>query len=135
MCALSQPVSHFCMPAVWSSARAASDYTLTFGHTWQSHRRSYDHGPRCIQSKAEEYTDGKLLVDIHEAGSLGGQTVLPKGSHRGYTRMSVVNTEFHPIRRGLQSSDFPHMFPSNASFEKVIILTRSNQADFSSTRK
>ena len=22
------------MPAVWSSARAASDYTLTFGHTF-----------------------------------------------------------------------------------------------------
>ena len=67
------------MPAVWSSARAASDYTLTFGHTFgKATEGVMITGLDVFKAKAEEYTDGKLLVDIHEAGSLGGQTVLPQ---------------------------------------------------------
>ena len=55
-----------------------------------------------FKAKAEEYTDGKLLVDIHEAGSLGGQTVLPQKVLTGAIQgVSIINPELYPVRRGI----------------------------------
>jgi TRAP-type C4-dicarboxylate transport system substrate-binding protein len=110
------------MPAVWSSARAASDFTLTFGHTFgKATEGVMITGLDIFKAKAEEYTDGKLLVDIHEAGSLGGQTVLPQKVLTGAIQGCQLSTQnFTPFAEVYNLLDFPHMFPSNASFEKVI---------------
>ena len=65
-------------PFIISSARAKADHTLTFGHTFgKATEDVMITGLGLFKKKAEEYAGGKLLVDIHEAGSLGGQTVLP----------------------------------------------------------
>ena len=110
------------MPAVWSSARAASEYTLTFGHTFgKATEGVMITGLDVFKAKAEEYTDGKLLVDIHEAGSLGGQTVLPQKVLTGAIQGCQLSTQnFTPFADVYNLLDFPHMFPSNASFENVI---------------
>ena len=110
------------MPAIWSSARAASDYKLTFGHTFgKATEGVMITGLDAFKTKAEEYTDGKLLVDIHEAGSLGGQTVLPQKVLTGAIQGCQLSTQnFTPFADVYNLLDFPHMFPSNESFEKVI---------------
>ena len=115
-------VAFLAMPAVWSSARAASEYTLTFGHTFgKATEGVMITGLDVFKAKAEEYTDGKLLVDIHEAGSLGGQTVLPQKVLTGAIQGCQLSTQnFTPFAEVYNLLDFPHMFPSNASFEKAI---------------
>ena len=99
------------MPAVWSSARAASDYTLTFGHTFgKATEGVMITGLDVFKAKAEEYTDGKLLVDIHEAGSLGGQTVLPQKVLTGAIQGCQLSTQnFTPFAEVYNLLDFPHM--------------------------
>ena len=46
-----------------------------------------------FKKKAEEYSDGKLLVDIHEAGSLGGQGVLPQKVLTGAIQGCQLSTQ------------------------------------------
>ena len=66
-------------PWVMSTARAKAAHTLTFGHTFGAATADVMiTGLDLFKQKAEEYSGGQLLVDIHEAGSLGGQTVLPQ---------------------------------------------------------
>ena len=87
-------VALLAMPTVWSSARATSDYTLTFGHTFgKATEGVMITGLDVFKAKAEEYTDGKLLVDIHEAGSLGGQTVLPQKVLTGAIQGCQLSTQ------------------------------------------
>ena len=82
------------MPAIWSSSRAASDFKLTFGHTFgKATEGVMITGLDVFKAKAEEYTDGKLLVDIHEAGSLGGQTVLPQKVLTGAIQGCQLSTQ------------------------------------------
>ena len=104
-------VALLAMPAVWSSARAASDYTLTFGHTFgKATEGVMITGLDIFKAKAEEYTDGKLLVDIHEAGSLGGQTVLPQKVLTGAIQGCQLSTQnFTPFAEVYNLLDFPHM--------------------------
>ena len=83
-------------PFIISSARAKADHTLTFGHTFgKATEDVMITGLGLFKKKAEEYAGGKLLVDIHEDGSLGGQTVLPNkvltGAIQGcLSRMSKI---------------------------------------------
>ena len=66
-------------PFVITSARAAADHQLTFGHTFGAATENYMiTGLSQFKEAAERYSDGALEVDIHEAGSLGGQNVLPQ---------------------------------------------------------
>ena len=120
------------MPAIWSSSRAAADFKLTFGHTFgKATEGVMITGLDVFKAKAEEYTDGKLLVDIHEAGSLGGQTVLPQKVLTGAIQGCQLSTQnFTPFSDVYNLLDFPHMFPSNDSFEKVINSKKFKDSGF-----
>ena len=99
------------MPTVWSSARAASEYTLTFGHTFgKATEGVMITGLDVFKAKAEEYTDGKLLVDIHEAGSLGGQTVLPQKVLTGAIQGCQLSTQnFTPFADVFNPVSYTHL--------------------------
>ena len=66
-------------PALITSLSAAPKHTLTFGHTFGAATENYMiTGLSQFKAAAEKYAEGELLIDIHEAGSLGGQNVLPQ---------------------------------------------------------
>ncbi len=109
-------------PFIASPARARAKHRLIFGHTFGTATKQYMiTGLSLFKSLAEKYAEGDLLIDIHEAGSLGGQTVLPQkvltGSIQG-CQLSTGNfvnySEFYNIL------DFPYLFHSNESFEDTI---------------
>ena len=109
-------------PFIISPARAKADHTLTFGHTFGKATESVmitglDH----FKKKAEQYAGGKLKVDIHEAGSLGGQTVLPNKVLTGAIQGCQLSTQnFTPFSDVYNLLDFPYMFPSVEKFESVL---------------
>lgn len=111
------------MPFVVSTARAAqADHVLTFGHTFGKATESVMiTGLDVFKQKAEEYSKGKLRVDIHEAGSLGGQTVLPQKVLTGAIQGCQLSTQnFTPYSDVYNLLDFPYMFPNNDKFEEVL---------------
>ncbi len=111
------------MPFVITPSRAAkADHVLTFGHTFgKATENVMITGLDVWKKKAEEYADGKLMVDIHEAGSLGGQTVLPQKVLTGAIQGCQLSTQnFTPFSDVYNLLDFPYMFPSNDTFEAVL---------------
>ena len=99
-------------PFIISSARAKADHTLTFGHTFgKATEDVMITGLELFKKKAEEYAGGKLKVDIHEAGSLGGQTVLPNKVLSGAIQGCQLSTQnFTPFSDVYNLLDFPYMF-------------------------
>ena len=68
--------------------------SIAFGHTFgKATEGVMITGLDVFKAKAEEYSDGKLLVDIHEAGSLGGQTVLPQKVLTGAIQGCQLSTQ------------------------------------------
>lgn len=111
------------MPYVISPAWAAkADHVLTFGHTFgKATENVMITGLDLFKENAEKYANGKLLVDIHEAGSLGGQTVLPQKVLTGAIQGCQLSTQnFTPFSDVYNLLDFPYMFPSNDKFEEVL---------------
>ena len=109
-------------PYVITSARAAPAHRMIFGHTFGSATKDYViTGLDQFKALAEKYSGGKLLVDIHEAGSLGGQTVLPQkvlgGSVQG---CQISTTNFANFSDVYNLLDLPFLFDSNEQFERTI---------------
>ena len=66
-----------------NSYAATADHVLTFGHTFgKATENVMITGLDLFKKRAEEYSEGKLLVDIHEAG---------RGSIRG-RRLPATDT-------------------------------------------
>lgn len=109
-------------PWIMSTARAKAAHTLTFGHTFGAATADVMiTGLDLFKQKAEEYSGGQLLVDIHEAGSLGGQTVLPQKVLTNAIQGCQLSTQnFTPFSNAFNMLDLPYLFPSNASFEKIL---------------
>jgi len=111
------------LPFINTSARAAkADHVLSFGHTFGKATEKYMvTGLDFFKERAEKYAGGKLLVDIHEAGSLGGQTVLPQKVLTGAIQACQVSTQnFTPFSSVYNVLDFPFLFPSNDKFEEIL---------------
>jgi TRAP-type C4-dicarboxylate transport system substrate-binding protein len=111
------------LPFINTTARAAkADHTLSFGHTFGKATEKYMvTGLEFFKERAEHYSGGKLLVDIHEAGSLGGQTVLPQKVLTGAIQACQLSTQnFTPFSSVYNILDFPFLFPSNDKFEEIL---------------
>jgi TRAP-type C4-dicarboxylate transport system substrate-binding protein len=111
------------LPYVAKTASAAkADYVMTFGHTFGDATKDYmATGLNFFKERAEKYAGGKLLVDIHEAGSLGGQTVLPQKVLTNAIQACQLSTQnFTPYASVYNLLDFPFLFPSNEKFEEIL---------------
>ncbi len=120
-------------PLVKTEALAAKpDHKLVFGHTFgKATEDVMITGLDVWKTKAEEYAEGNLLVDIHEAGSLGGQTVLPQKVLTGALQGCQLSTQnFTPFSDVYNLLDFPFMFPSNDRFEDVLASEAFQSSDF-----
>lgn len=109
-------------PFVITSARARAKHRLIFGHTFGTATKQYMiTGLEQFKSLAEQYSDGELTIDIHEAGSLGGQTVLPQKVLTGSIQGCQLSTgNFVNYSEVYNILDFPYLFRSNESFEDTI---------------
>ncbi|MDE0282395.1 MAG: TRAP transporter substrate-binding protein [Gammaproteobacteria bacterium] len=108
------------MPAYVKGAKA--DHVLTFGHTFgKATENVMITGLQQWKEKAEEYAGGKLLIDIHEAGSLGGQNVLPQKVLQQSIQGCQLSTQnFTPFSAVYNLLDFPFLFSSNEKFEDML---------------
>ncbi len=109
-------------PALITRASAAAKHTLTFGHTFGAATEEYMiTGLAQFKAAAEEYSEGELFVDIHEAGSLGGQNVLPQKVLTGAIQGCQLSTgNFVNYSEVYNILDFPYLFASNEQFEDTI---------------
>lgn len=120
-------------PWVITPSRAAKpDHVLTFGHTFgKATEEAMITGLDVWKKTAEELADGKLLVDIHEAGSLGGQPVLPQKVLTGAIQGCQLSTQnFTPFSDIYNLLDFPYLFSSNEKFESALSSDAFNKSDF-----
>ncbi len=126
-------VTGVAMPWIITPSRAAkADHVLTFGHTFgKATENVMITGLDVWKKKAEEYAGGKLKIDIHEAGSLGGQTVLPNKVLTSAIQGCQLSTQnFTPFSDVYNLLDFPYMFPSNEKFEEVLGSDEFKNSDF-----
>lgn len=115
--------SLFSWPLMRSTARAAKPaHTLVFGHTFTQATENYIvTGIDLFKKLAEQYSEGKLLVDVHEGGKLGGQGVLPQKVISGAIQGCQLSTQnFTPFGEVYNVLDFPFLFPTNESLERLL---------------
>lgn len=123
-------------PFISTSGHAATPkHRLVFGHTFGVATKDVMvTGLDLWKRRAEELSDGDLLVDIHEAGSLGGQTELPQKVLTGAIQGCQLSTQnFTPYADVYNLFDFPHMFPSNERFEEVLASDQFLSSGFMTT--
>jgi len=122
-------------PFVRTDALAAKpDHKLVFGHTFgKATEDVMITGLDVWKKRAEELAEGSLEIDIHEAGSLGGQTVLPQKVLTGAIQGCQLSTQnFTPYSDVYNLLDFPYMFPSNERFEQVLASEEFKSSAFMS---
>lgn len=109
-------------PYIISPANARAKYRLTFGHTFGPATEQYMiTGLAQFKKAVEEYAGGELLIDIHDAGSLGGQNVLPQKVLTGSIQGCQLSTgNFVNYSDVYNILDFPYLFSSNDAFEDTI---------------
>jgi TRAP-type C4-dicarboxylate transport system substrate-binding protein len=120
-------------PSLILPGRAPSaDHVLTFGHTFgKATEDVMITGLELFKQKAEEYADGKLLVDIHEAGSLGGQNELPQKVLTGSIQGCQLSTQnFTPFSDVYNLLDLPYLFPGNDAFEDMLASEEFLESEF-----
>ncbi len=107
-------------------------HRLIFGHTFGPATNQYMiTGLSLFKSLAEKYSDGELLVDIHDAGSLGGQNVLPQKVLTGSIQGCQVSTlNFVHYSEVYSILDFPYLFNSNNDFENTIQTNEFSNSEF-----
>ncbi|MEP1588173.1 MAG: TRAP transporter substrate-binding protein [Tateyamaria sp.] len=119
-------------PFIITSARAAADHKLTFGHTFGAATENYMiTGLSQFKAAAEKYSNGALEVDIHEAGSLGGQNVLPQKVLTGAIQGCQLSTgNFVNYSDVYNIIDLPFLFGSNDAFENTIQTEQFRNSEF-----
>ena len=97
-----------------------------------------------FKQAAEKYSQGKLLVDVHGSGKLGGQNVLPQKVQQGAIQACQLSMQnFTPFSELYNVLDFPYLFASNQAFEKFLqdlsscnrISVRARDKGFQSPRR
>ena len=111
-------------------AQAKAEHTMIFAHTFTAATEKYVvTGIDLFKQLAEKYCQGRLLVDVHDGGKLGGQNVLPQKVQQGGIHACQVSMQnFTPFSEAYNVLDFPYLFASNEAFERFLespILTDS----------
>ncbi|MGH8678493.1 MAG: hypothetical protein ACREUQ_09110, partial [Burkholderiales bacterium] len=90
-------------------AQRKADHTLIFAHTFTESTEKYIvTGIDLFKQLAEKYSGGRLLVDVHEGGKLGGQNVLPQKVQSGAIQACQVSMQnFTPFSDAYNALDFP----------------------------
>lgn len=119
-------------PFIITPSRAAAAHKLTFGHTFGAATEAYMiTGLSQFKAAAEKYSGGELLVDIHEAGSLGGQNVLPQKVLTGAIQGCQLSTgNFVNYSEVYNIIDLPFLFDSNDAFENTIQTDAFRNSEF-----
>jgi TRAP-type C4-dicarboxylate transport system substrate-binding protein len=105
-----------------ANAQQKADHTMLFAHTFTQATEKYVvTGIDVFKRLAEKYSEGRLLVDVHEGGKLGGQNVLPQKVQQGAIQATQLSTQnFTPFSEAYNVLDFPYLFKSNEAFEKFL---------------
>jgi TRAP-type C4-dicarboxylate transport system substrate-binding protein len=103
-------------------AQRKAEHTLIFAHTFTEATEKYIvTGIDLFKQLAEKYSGGRLLVDVHEGGKLGGQNVLPQKVQSGAIQACQVSMQnFTPFSEAYNALDFPYLFGSNDAFERFL---------------
>jgi len=103
-------------------AQRKADHTLVFAHTFTEATEKYIvTGIDLFKQLAEKYSGGRLVVDVHEGGKLGGQNVLPQKVQSGAIHACQVSMQnFTPFSEAFNALDFPYLFASNDAFERFL---------------
>jgi TRAP-type transport system periplasmic protein len=104
----------------WAQRKA--EHTLVFAHTFTAATEKYiATGIDLFKQLAEQYSGGRLLVDVHEGGKLGGQNVLPQKVQSGAIQACQVSMQnFTPFSEAYNALDFPYLFATNDAFERFL---------------
>ena len=82
-------------------AQGKPDHTMLLAHTFSEATEKYVvTGIDQFKQAAEKYSQGKLLVDVHGSGKLGGQNVLPQKVQQGAIQASAFDAVSHRSRNG-----------------------------------
>ena len=103
-------------------AQGKPDHTMLLAHTFSEATEKYVvTGIDQFKQAAEKYSQGKLLVDVHDSGKLGGQNVLPQKVQQGAIQACQLSMQnFTPFSKSYNVLDFPYLFASNQAFEKFL---------------
>ena len=103
-------------------AQAQAAHTMILAHTFSEATEKYVvTGIDQFKQAAEKYSHGKLYVDVHGSGELGGQNVLPQKVQQGAIQACQLSMQnFTPFADSYNVLDFPYLFASNAAFESFL---------------
>lgn len=103
-------------------AQKKAEFTMVFAHTFTQATEKYVvSGIGLFKQLAEKNAGGRLLVDVHEGGALGGQDVLPQKVQQGVVQACQLSMQnFTPFSEAYNVLDFPYLFASNEAFEKFL---------------
>ncbi|WP_424266433.1 TRAP transporter substrate-binding protein [Castellaniella sp.] len=120
--------------AKFGGAAAASKHRMLFAHTFSEANEKYVvTGIGLFKELAEKYSNGALVVDVHEGGKLGGQTELPQKVQYGAIQACQVSMQnFTPYAEVYNILDLPYLFPSNEVFNKFLSSKEFAQSDLES---
>lgn len=110
------------LPLPFRKAKSAPKHKMLFAHTFsQASEEFVVTGITRFKELAEKYSDGQLVVDIHEGGKLGGQTELPQKVQYGAVQACQVSAQnFTPYAEVFNLLDLPFLFPSKESFNSFL---------------
>lgn len=109
-------------PLIKFAAAADAEHKMIFAHTFTQATEQYVvSGISRFKELAEKYSEGRLAVDVHEGGKLGGQSELPQKVQYGAIQACQVSMQnFTPFAEIYNILDFPFMFASNEAFERFL---------------
>jgi C4-dicarboxylate-binding protein DctP len=103
-------------------AQQKAEHTMVFASTFSD---ATEHqvvtGVDLFKQLAEKYSQGRLHVDYHGGGKLGGQNVLPQKVQQGAIQGCLLSMQnFTPYSESFNLLDFPYLFSSNEAFERFL---------------
>ena len=121
-------------PYIRTARAQQAEHRMVFAHTFSPATEKYVvTGIDVFKGLAEKYSEGKLLVDVHDSGKLGGQNVLPQKMQSGLIQGCQLSMQnFAPFSESFNLLDMPYLFSSNDSLEKVLESDWFLQSKFAS---
>ena len=99
-----------------------AEHKMVFAHTFSPATEQFVvTGIDVFKTLAEKYSAGKLLVDVHDSGKLGGQNVLPQKLQSGLIQGCQLSMQnFAPFSESFNLLDMPYLLPSNKALDRVL---------------
>ena len=110
------------LPFVRTAQAQQVEHKMVFAHTFSPSTEKYVvTGIEQFKELAEKYSGGKLMVDVHDSGKLGGQNVLPQKLLSGLIQGCQLSMQnFAPFSESFNLLDMPYMTSSVASFDRLL---------------